>query len=195
MVQTEREKRTILRRAQVIEAASICFRAKGFHGASMAEIAEQSGMSVGHIYRYFPGKEALIKAIVEDIINRKLDWIVAVDNGRPRAEKILESLTSGYSEQEERDAALLLEVAAEATRNPDVAQLLRQNHLRMHELVRESYAAIHPDWSAEAIDARMEMMATLGQGFMFRRMTAATPVSPAFEVLLRDLLKRVLEES
>ena len=41
------------RRQQILDAACDCVRQAGFHGASMAEIAKASGLSVGLIYRYF----------------------------------------------------------------------------------------------------------------------------------------------
>src|SRR5471032_3670979 len=52
------------RRKQVLEAAAVCFDRSGFHGASMAEISKQAGMSAGHIYNYFDGKDAIILAFV-----------------------------------------------------------------------------------------------------------------------------------
>ena len=60
-----RQKRTELRRDQVLDAAAQCFRAEGFHGASMARIAAAAGMSVGHIYQYFTNKDAIIIALCE----------------------------------------------------------------------------------------------------------------------------------
>src|ERR1700735_1352434 len=54
-----------LRRRQVLDAAEKCFRRHGFHAASMAGVAMEAGMSVGHIYRYFENKEAIVAAIVE----------------------------------------------------------------------------------------------------------------------------------
>src|SRR5688572_30249742 len=53
------------RRAQVLEAAAVCFNREGFHGASMASIADEAQISVGQIYRYFANKEAVIEALVE----------------------------------------------------------------------------------------------------------------------------------
>ena len=53
------------RRQQVLTAAAECFRRRGFHGASMAEIAKTAGMSAGHIYNLFENKDDVIAAIVE----------------------------------------------------------------------------------------------------------------------------------
>ncbi|MGL9772998.1 MAG: TetR/AcrR family transcriptional regulator [Sodalis sp. (in: enterobacteria)] len=52
------------RRAQITEAAQARFAQSGFHGASMVELGQQSGLSAGQLYRYFASKEALIDAVV-----------------------------------------------------------------------------------------------------------------------------------
>ena len=66
--------RTVQRRNQVLDAAAICFRNHGFHGASMAQISKTAGMSPGHIYHYFGSKEAIITAIVERDIEEMVEW-------------------------------------------------------------------------------------------------------------------------
>ena len=58
------------RRRQVLDAAAACFGRSGFHGASMAEISKAAGMSAGHIYNYFDGKDAIIAAFVEENVER-----------------------------------------------------------------------------------------------------------------------------
>jgi AcrR family transcriptional regulator len=50
-----------------IEAAAVrVFASSGFHGASMAAIAREAGVSTGNVYRYVPGKEALFDAVVDE---------------------------------------------------------------------------------------------------------------------------------
>src|SRR5262245_18451911 len=38
---------------------------EGFDRASTNRIAEEAGVSVGSLYQYFPGKEALVAALIE----------------------------------------------------------------------------------------------------------------------------------
>ena len=64
-IESRPDQRSRQRRDQVLTAAAARFQDRGFHGASMSEIAVASGMSVGHIYHYFQNKEAIIEAIVE----------------------------------------------------------------------------------------------------------------------------------
>jgi len=52
-------------RGDILDAASILFAAKGINQTSMSDIADQSGFSVGKIYKFFPSKKRLFLNIVE----------------------------------------------------------------------------------------------------------------------------------
>jgi AcrR family transcriptional regulator len=55
------------KRRQILEAALELFSDYGFHGASMAKLAEKANVPVGTIYRRFKGKEELIHALYLDM--------------------------------------------------------------------------------------------------------------------------------
>ncbi len=130
------------RSAQVLEAAAKCFSREGFHGASMASIAAEAAMSVGQIYRYFPSKEAVIAALVEQHL---ADRSRRLEDLRARAEDPVEQLLEmarHHTEKvrEPRDAALSLEFLAEAARNPRIADILRTVDRAMREHVAQILA-------------------------------------------------------
>ena len=52
-------------RATILGAALSLFRAKGFDGATMRDIAAKSGVTLGAAYYYFPSKEAIVLAYYE----------------------------------------------------------------------------------------------------------------------------------
>jgi AcrR family transcriptional regulator len=52
------------KRRQILEGARRIFRARGFDGASMGEIAKSAGVSKGTLYVYFESKELLFEALV-----------------------------------------------------------------------------------------------------------------------------------
>jgi len=54
-----------VREAELLDAAAEVFRAKGYHEASSAEIAERAGVVEGTIYRYFSTKRELLIQVVE----------------------------------------------------------------------------------------------------------------------------------
>lgn len=118
------EARIEAQRERILLAAQQCFIQHGFHGASMASIAETADMSAGLIYRYFDSKNDIIQAIVrlqlellrDDLrLNRKVDLA---------AEIAARFGTANARHEHGMNAALLLEISAEATRDPAVAAAL-----------------------------------------------------------------------
>lgn len=53
------------RRTQILAAAMDVFSERGFHGARTRDLAERAGVSEALIFRHFPTKEDLIRAILE----------------------------------------------------------------------------------------------------------------------------------
>lgn len=51
----------------VLEAALYCFRTRGYHGTSMADIAEHLGILKGSLYHYYPSKEALMLKLLQNV--------------------------------------------------------------------------------------------------------------------------------
>ena len=130
--------RTEARRQQVLEAAVSCFRKEGFRGASMADISAAAGMSPGHIYHYFKNKEAIVEAIVDLDKQRVLEHIEDL-KGQPN---ILEGLIAGLDQRlnecETDCAAFLLEMYAEATRNPIVGDLIRDRCVTLNQHLKDA---------------------------------------------------------
>src|SRR5437870_5056289 len=62
------------RASSIREAANRMFARKGFDGATMQEIATEADLSAGALYRYFPTKQHLLRAVFEDCMaqNRAL---------------------------------------------------------------------------------------------------------------------------
>ena len=55
------------RRQQIIKAAIILFKEKGFHGTTTREIAKESGFSIGTLYEYIRTKEDILFLVCDDI--------------------------------------------------------------------------------------------------------------------------------
>lgn len=67
-----------MRTAQIIEAATAVFAAKGLDRATMEDIANEAGINKATIYLYFESKDALIHAIAETIFTQELAELQAV---------------------------------------------------------------------------------------------------------------------
>jgi AcrR family transcriptional regulator len=55
----------LARRNQILDAATTVFAAKGYHTATIKDIARQAGIADGTIYTYFANKTALMLGILE----------------------------------------------------------------------------------------------------------------------------------
>lgn len=114
------------RRQQILQAAMVCFAKRGFHQTSMHDISEQAGISVGLIYRYFASKEAVISAMAD---GHKKEIQDVLERAR-RAPSLLDSMEILFTAHccdnaPQVEAAFVVDLFAEASRNPDVAALVR----------------------------------------------------------------------
>lgn len=66
------ERRRELTRTTLIDAAADVFAKRGFHAASLEEIAETAGFTRGAIYKNFENKEELFYAVIERRIDAQL---------------------------------------------------------------------------------------------------------------------------
>jgi AcrR family transcriptional regulator len=67
-------------RGEILVRAAEAFRARGFHGTGMREIAAALGMTVGNLYHYFPrGKADLLFECQRVAVETLLDGARAID--------------------------------------------------------------------------------------------------------------------
>lgn len=160
-----------LRRDQIIIAAQKCVVRHGFHAASIGAIAASAEMSVGQIYRYFENKEAIVHAIVESIVERRLRSLMERPLRRINALDMARHLVEEVPDALRDDDILMLEATVEATRNPTVAQILGNADQRLlaHALV--VFRRDNPHLDAREASARLEALVTLFEGTLFRRLT------------------------
>ena len=176
------------RRAQVLDAAELCFGRSGFHGASMADIAGEAAMSVGQIYRYFANKEAIIAAIVARDMENAVKLLNEVRAREPdEAEQIIELVRYKMAHMDDPvRAALSLEILAEAARNPKVAQILREADEIGRTWLRETLQS--RSVSGEFVEARMDMIALMVEGWTVRRVRSPDVDRDAYLASLRHML-------
>ncbi|EQB14952.1 TetR/AcrR family transcriptional regulator [Sphingobium lactosutens] len=182
------------RRAQVLEAASLCFREKGFHGTSMAQISAAAGMSIGHIYHYFKSKEDIIAGIVErerdevelllagmrDAANPE-DAIAAFANGTERSVEMNRDISR---------AALKMEILAEAARNPAIAEVVHRHNAEIKAAHQRIFDAADPK-----LEARMELTAALMEGLSVRALRNPDLDKQIDLDLMRDVVRCIFSAS
>ncbi len=113
------------RRDLLIEMAEEVFLEKGYHPATMDEVARRAGMSKKTIYTVFESKAALFDALLTARLAPFADPIP--DDGRPMADVLIEFLT-GVSNVvlSPRHIALTRLLIAESPCSPDIGMALRR---------------------------------------------------------------------
>lgn len=112
-------------RARILDASQATFIENGFHAATMASIAQRAGMSAGLIYRYFENKDAIVLAIIDRELQRRRARIAAKSGNEDISEGMIETFRQLCSQSPlGASAVLFLEMTAEGSRVPRVAQAL-----------------------------------------------------------------------
>ena len=119
--------------ARILNAAQHVFLQKGYHSASIDEIAELAPASKPTIYSYFPGKEALFSAVVARVVNGLTGFEGYTPDGRTVQDK-LTSLGTELVERFIKDTVGVTRVTiAEADRFPALSR-------HVHEAARDRAA-------------------------------------------------------
>jgi AcrR family transcriptional regulator len=162
-----RSDRSKLRVQQILDAAKHCFSRVGFHSTSMAQIAAQAQISVGQIYRHFPSKESLIEGIVQEDIARQL----SIMNATPDTD-VVDALTAmtqnkaiSSAVSNPKHLALMLEIVAEAARNPKVRDIVISNQRRGFTALKKRIESAQPGvWPPGELDVRLRLVSAIVQG-------------------------------
>lgn len=160
------------RRRQILRAAGQCFAEKGFHQASMAEIAKAAGLSMGLLYRYFANKDALVMAFAEMSRANSValfDSLAASTDPKRDLAGIVDALLG-----EALDPALLrlqMEVMAEACRNDALMAALRREDALARGALLDSIEALRKRGMAKPPvpgPALVELLNALFEGLTVR---------------------------
>ncbi|HCJ10839.1 MAG TPA: TetR/AcrR family transcriptional regulator [Clostridiales bacterium] len=100
---------------QILEVAMKVFRERGYHAASMQEIADAVGMQKGSLYYYISGKQELLFMILD----RAIDTITA---------RVEEIYRSDLSPKEKLWQAIVNHVEVVSERQDMLTILLRERH-------------------------------------------------------------------
>ena len=162
-----KEERDRLRRADIVQAAMDCVISHGFHKTTTAMIARAAGFSEGQLYRYFESKEAIIGAIAETMTLKQMERIIAAKDSRELAEIISRDMIED-SEERTKERVIFLEMQAEATRNPVVAEILKKSDDRLKAKSIKSLLGEFPQLSRAEAEGIAEYIATISEGRIVR---------------------------
>jgi AcrR family transcriptional regulator len=135
-------------REDILDAAAQVFRIKGFHGASMADIAEAVKLQKASLYHHVSSKQELLLALLDRALDMLTERISVISNLPLPADKKLQQMITSY-----------LQSLAE---NPDLSSVLlfehrsldRKSHLR-HVPYRDRFETLWREVISEGVRTKV----------------------------------------
>ncbi len=196
---SSRDHHAARQRERILDAAEACFIASGFHGASMAQMATKADISAGLIYRYFENKGAIMKAIIDRHLENEVPCLIdRLDSIDDMVEELLNAFERYRDCKDPKmNAALVLELTAESTRDPVLMKAVRnKDHVvgtALAHKVRRGAAAAGVKLTPAAGRARAVLLQCLFEGLIMRSirdpsLTRGT-LRPSIKKLVATLLR------
>ena len=146
MARLTRSQRREQTRARLLDAAGQVFARRGFHTATLDEVAEAAGYTKGAVYSNFATKDALFLALLDQRVAAQLQQVealYAIESSQELAAAMRGRTDQAFAAA--RDFGLLMvEFSLYAMRNPtaqaELAQRYRQLRGRLTELITKRYA-------------------------------------------------------
>lgn len=159
-------------RKRILDAAVVCFGRDGFHGASMQKICAEAGMSPGGLYRYFPSKESIILAIIEEESAARATLIEVLESAPSFVEGIARMGAVLFS----RDAPIVCvelgpEIYAETARNPALKPTFDAVETEMNDAILRCFRAAQAKGEVDPSldgDTVMLLLGAIGDGLVLR---------------------------
>jgi AcrR family transcriptional regulator len=178
------ERRRAMTRQHLLEAAAIVFARKGFHGATLDEVAATAGFSKGAVYSNFKSKDDLFLELLDDRINRQFAVVSEIleTGSREREEqfpRIREIFRSDMFWSEDF-ITLWLEFVLYARRNPEAQAKLtasvKRSRAQVQALIEHEYAMLGASSSYPTADLA-EIALALFNGLGIDRLVNPTAVT------------------
>jgi AcrR family transcriptional regulator len=135
LLRAQRKERT---REELVDAARAVFLRRGFHSASLDEIAEEAGYTKGAVYSNFDGKDGLFLAVFDDHFRRRAEQYVEIVFDHEEIEDSYRAVARFWRDANEREpewARLVAEFLVHASRHESL-------RAAVHEVRERGLAAI-----------------------------------------------------
>jgi AcrR family transcriptional regulator len=153
------------RQAEVVLDAARVFAQRGYDQTSVPQLAEELGIAAGSLYHYFGGKEQLLIAICDQLMDPLLEQTRALvaDAGAEPAEQ-LRALVRLWVRHviAHRDHMLVFLQERHVIDHGDQWASVRRSRKQFEQLVEELVQRIDADGRARLPDARLTLSALLG---------------------------------
>lgn len=128
-------------RALLIDAAARVFARRGYHGASVEEVAAEAGFSTGAVYSNFAGKEELFLSLADRKVADRVAEMHTLAAAAERGENPGEEAAAQFRAFLERDPdwpVLFYEFWSYGVRNPRIQEEFTQRRQAVRDALAET---------------------------------------------------------
>ncbi|AHB14045.1 TetR/AcrR family transcriptional regulator [Dehalococcoides mccartyi] len=111
------------RHQEILDAALRIFAEQGYQGATISQISEAAGTSLGLLYHYFPNKKALMESVIAENSFLPLLKRILGKPGDQNIQTVLTELCTGFYRLLEEKKELVVVFLREGTSNQTVRQV------------------------------------------------------------------------
>jgi AcrR family transcriptional regulator len=165
-------------RRRLVEAAVEVVAEKGFHGASVDDIAARAGLSIGALYSNFGGKDELLFAIFDEHVQWFERTLEATAEAGDPARAVAEWIGSLARDPEQ--FLIFVEFWAYAVRRSEVRDRLAARLAEMREAVAATVARRgdrSEEESSPAPEVVAQLVLALGRGLALEKLADPEAVS------------------
>ncbi len=146
-------------RLAILGAAALLFAQRGFHSASMAEIARACGVSKPLLYHYYRDKEHLLFDIADNYIDRLVALVEAVDAARlealPHLEALIARFLEIYASSQSHHAVIVQDVKF---LRPELRTSVRAKEGRVVAAFADAIERVEPGLRRQGLDKPVAMI-------------------------------------
>ncbi len=196
VAQTWQKTKSELTRTSILDAAVDCFYELGYANTTTENIAQTAGVSRGAMLHHFPTRFVLIKAAVEHLNRKRLEWFEeeerVVQRGAEHT-RIEEGIDTYWKQLNSPAFVVFHELKVAARTDQELAKVIVPALQEFNEAFYQSVRAIFPDLVlSEAFERANYLTQYLLEGIAMARALDGSKVP---EKMMISWLKRELRRS
>lgn len=133
---------------------------------SLRAVAQGAGVSISNLQYYFPNRLALVRAVIEPVVETYMSGFKqAINSSTPPGEVLSDFLTQAlHDDKRAKDTALWWHFVSIASTDPECSRLLDEWFDTLTDLVAQLVCAVNPQLDAEHRQQTAAVLVALAEG-------------------------------
>ena len=175
MTKTQKQIQGEQTRQRIIEEAANLFVRKGFHGTSIADLAQAVGLTKGALYHHFRAKEEILFELVQEKHRQLIEALSSMPQQRGRPADLLHVLLESIPEARFADFGNYLDFWVQAARIPKIRSFLNECIKEYNQVFAERIDLAYAPTRRDRHDLAVMILA-MRDGLTVRKMLGDTEV-------------------